>query len=157
MARHFHLLDLRDKHFPYTKGWMDVSEKVLLANFALLKEFVEKEEPFRFHFRKDGQIPARKKGQDVGEYAALKRQRKTGLEIWQLYCWWTKTRKVEHAVLKKLLMTVYRGSKKSKKQLSPLLGKHSKWKTYWRMEERLEDKDQEMLHRLIEVRECLWT
>ena len=152
-----YLLDLRNKDFPYTKGWIDRSEGVLLANFKLLKEFVDKEKPFRFHYRKHGRNLSRRKGQDAGEYEALKRSRHDGREIWRLYVWWTLVRKREHDALNKLLMKIYRGSKKSKTQLSPLMGGHPKWKEYLRTEKRLSQKDQEMLHRLVEIRQRLWT
>lgn len=156
MTRQFHLLDLRNKDFPYAKGWIDVSEKILLANFKLLTEFVEKEEPFRFHYRKDGKVPARTRDQDDADYENLKRSRQVGREIWELYVWWTKTRKAEHARHAKVLMTIYKGSKKSKKQLLPI-GEPRKWAAYHSSDDRLLEKDQQMLHRLVDIRECLWT
>ena len=65
-----HLLDLRDEGNNYSAGYCDIREKVLLANFKLLRTFVEQE-------------IQRIDWDDTAEY------QKVRAEIDALYHWWT--------------------------------------------------------------------
>lgn len=166
----YHLVDLRNKDFGYTWGWIDRSEGILLACFAMLKEFVEKEEPYRFHYRDpNGPGPTMKDVyQDQSdemkqmELEQLQRQHQVGKEIWELYTWWTKTRKEEqdalHALGDEVNATIHWVKEPNSWLMdSRELNQNPKWKEWTRRWDELEEKDQLMLERLIKIRGHLWT
>jgi len=74
----YHLIDIRDKGegHGYRWGWLDRDEVMLLACFTVLRDFVEKEEPFE-----DGSAPESDPAM---------------AEIKDLYEWWMRGRKAEH-------------------------------------------------------------
>ncbi len=103
----YHILDLRNAFYRW--GWQDVSEKILYANFNLLVEFIEGEDPFT-----------------VVDWSWDDRHAEAGAEILALYRWWKEGRAAEHAAEDA-------------------------------DQDELDERDQLMLHRLIEVRGYLWT
>lgn len=74
--RRYHIIDIRSGHYNnYRYGWIDSDYKILLSNFKILCDFMEKEKP----------------GENVNWYSddAL-------IIAWEeledLYCWWIKER-----------------------------------------------------------------
>lgn len=132
-----HLVDTRDKVYGYSGGYIDKDEQLLLASFRLLTDFVEKEKPFDIIYTdKEPTLEDAQKwccGPDTLQ--GLIEQHKTGQEIKALYTWWTVERPKEHSVVEALQWNEGR----------------------FKLEADLVKKDDEMLHRLINVRQGLWT
>lgn len=99
--RRDHLLDLRNPEYRW--GWVDRSERLVYANFNLLKEFIERERPFETFCWGDCPSKGSSDGQDPcscqtdpfeTEHAAVRRQQKADLLL--LYRYWTADRAVLH-------------------------------------------------------------
>lgn len=156
-SRRYHMLDLRQPksnvftvdHYRY--GWIDVTEKILLANFALLNEFVEKEVPNSYFVPSDEDI--KNTSDKYGEKTSLIRQRDIHHEIMEIYNWWNSGRKAE-AKEKNKLLTNWSDFRK----IDPCSFETEKaWKDMQNAEEAFEAKTEEMLIRLIKIRNYLWT
>lgn len=148
----YHLLDMRSPEFGYSGGWLDRDDLMLIASFTLLKDFVEKEEPFKYHFRKDGKIPLRKECVCADEYKALCRSRRVGHELWLLYQWWIKHRVKQHADFNKLRSKLDRTL-----EGGSIVYPTAQLNAWVKIQRELRDIDQKMLHRLIDIRSALWT
>jgi hypothetical protein len=128
----YHLIDIRSKEFGYKWGWMDRDSVILLANFTILKDFVEKEHPF-----------------DVCVWDENDEHARVGAEIKDLYDWWMNRRAKEHELRTEKLHRWYehRGTPDG-----PTL--HEELNRY---EEELDQKDENNLIRLMKIRKYLWT
>ena len=146
----YHMLDMRSTENGYTWGWYDRSELILFANMALLRDFIEKEKAFDSYVDWDSD-----------------EQHKTArLEMLTIYDWWMKGRPAEHKKEDELLEAAYPnpfdfepvpGSNllRLKNDETPEL---RKLRDQCRdMETLLEEKDEEMMIRLIKVRGYMWT
>lgn len=146
----YHLLDLRqpketDEFDTYRFGWIDSDNQMLLALFNILINFCEKE-------------------QNISEYINLlkKENNKDGFcwdeqikayeEIQSIYTYWKTDRKVERSNVDKLLDECYG---RGKSMHDPAL--EFKKTELTRLEEQFDTKEDEMLHRLINVRKYMWT
>ena len=87
----YHLIDLRG-HADYDWGWIDRDHAMWIACFALLVDYVEKENPFEFINWES----------DDGHSNAAK-------EIRALYEWWKTGRKTEHDAHRAMPVDNYRG------------------------------------------------
>ena len=132
------------------KGWWDKDHLMLHAVFQLLVDFVEQEKP----------------DQSV-DWNSDAQHRHAWKEIQSLYRWWTQTRPARKNPLDA------KGLKKPPMRWKKLLGTdhcqlvdydkkkytgyHVALKKHWRMEKRQNEEDQKNLHRLIEIRQFLWT
>lgn len=116
----YHLVDMRNPPNDYHWGYIDPCAALFYASFAILKGYVEKEDPFN-HL----------------DWNWDKKHAAAGKEIKALYVWWTKGRKKAVDALDKL-------SEKN-------------YPKYVKQVDRLEEKDDEMLLRLMKVRKFLWT
>lgn len=123
----YHLIDMRNTRNGYKWGWIDRNRAVMFAAFAVLVDFVEKEYPGCVDWEYDED------------------HRKNRNEFMTLYTWWTKERKEEHDAIDKLLPDDIKGA-------TP-----ADYRAYGDADDALDAKDTAMLHRLIEVREILWT
>jgi hypothetical protein len=74
----YHIVDMRSPRNGYKWGWIDRSEGVMYAAFAVLVDFVENEYPGMVDW-------------DWSEESRTSRD-----EFMALYRWWTKERKEEH-------------------------------------------------------------
>lgn len=147
----YHLIDCRHSRNGYRWGWLDRSELILFANMAILKEYVEKEShqtdwDYDEHFRR------------------LKK------EMDEILLWWDHGRKIEHDAYDDLLTKSY-GFKDCvvfQKAADPRLEAmvftrrgDPEWEEDCRRcqeaEDRLDDRDEEMLIRLIKIRGTLWS
>ena len=132
------------------KGWHDRDEVLLHAAFQILVDFVEQEQPDQFI-----------------NWNATDEYRHVGKEIHSLYRWWTKTRPARHSPLddKKLRVPPLRVRKNTNLLMYELIEPDKKkyaayyraLKKHRRLEQKWYEEDQRNLHRLIEIREHLWT
>jgi len=151
-----HLLDMRSKMHDYIGGYVDPSEQVLYANFAILKTFVEREKVFQFLGLQivNGKVT----GRDIGDDPDIPYYQ----EIYDLYEWWTCTRNKESLALSELSSRVTYSMVETADK-DPTYGKlyQVEWKgphkEHTDAQQAFDDRDDEMLLRLIKVRRQLWT
>ena len=148
----YHMVDCRTP--TYRWGWIDRSEMLLYANFNILVEFIELEKPDKFiDWRSD---PEHSHAWD---------------EMMYLYTWWKHERQAELNAMSLILNEVQHQDWDDMFESIP---QEENGEKYWTMkplskkqeemydrygaeEQRLEKKDQDNLHRLIEIRKYLWT
>lgn len=136
MKRRHHLVDVRRPGCgsEIKNNWIDRDELLLMAAFAVLCDFVEKEKPFRFHYTKS---------------------RGDGKEIYALYKWWTKQRGVE---FKKAQALMDECGKLAPKVIGSTNKRYSKaLNKAFKADYALQKKDDRMLLRLVKIRNLLWT
>jgi len=131
-------------------GWHDKDTVMLHATFQLLVDFVEQEQPDKYI--------------DWNHNTTLKQAWK---EIRSLYRWWTTTRLSRRDPLddKKLVRPPLRFEKIAgttfSRSVPPDTKKYAAYyralKQHARLEQKWHEEDQRNLHRLIEIREFLWT
>jgi hypothetical protein len=132
------------------RGWYDKDEVILHAVFQLLVDFVEQEHP-------DKHI-------DWNHDAVHRRAWK---EIRDLYRWWTAVRFSRRGPLddERIAKPPLRFNKvkgtKFRRLATPNKKKYAAYyralKKQGRLEEQWHDEDQRKLHRLVEIRDFLWT
>lgn len=146
--RRHHILNLSGQG-DYKWGWCDRGHMILLAAFKLLVDYVEQEQPFE-RIEWDWSEPHRLAEQEIRE----------------LYRWWKTGRREEHEACDALVQGV--GWTMQTKPLPDgsveYLGRTydvpdgaERWAAYAKRSEELDEKDNEMLRRLIAVRGYLWT
>lgn len=131
-------------------SWHDKNEILLHAAFQLLVDFVEQEQPAK-----------------LIDWSADARHRKAWKEIMSLYRWWKKERPMRKNVLdrKNVKWPTYKTEKIPGKDLwkwiEPDRKKYAVYyrllKLSWRQKDVWATEDQKNLHRLIDIREYLWT
>jgi len=177
----YHMLDMRSPVNGYSWGYSDKSYLILFANMALLRDFIEKEKGFECHvdWRSAAEVAEARKDawklegkasdyEEEDDWAAANRDAHAvaRLEMLTIYDWWTRGRAAEHKKEDELLEAAYPnpfefepipGSNmlRLKSDETPELRKlrdqcHD-------METLLEEKDEEMLIRLIKVSGYMWT
>lgn len=131
-------------------GWHDKDEVMLHAAFQLLVDFVEREEPDKhIDWRHDNE------------------HRQAWKEIHALYRWWRTTRPSRRSPLddKKIAKPPLRFDKivgtTHSRLVTPDKKRYAAYyralKQHARLEHKWHEEDQRNLHRLIEIREFLWT
>jgi hypothetical protein len=131
-------------------GWHDKDEVMLHAVFQLLVDFVEQEHPDKYI--------------DWGHDNA---HRQAWKEIRNLYRWWTTTRPSRRDPLddKKIAKPPLRFEQIAgttfRRLVTPDKKKYAAYyqtlKQHTRLEQKWREEDQRNLHRLVEIREFLWT
>jgi hypothetical protein len=142
----YHLVDCRDARNGYEWGWIDRDQLMLFACFQILREFVEKEDP-RVGLRTIEDFAGGSNFDD--ERKMLEDQLAREREVRALYDWWTKGRAEERELADRMV-----------DELRPKgwsFHHDEKWDAWSKMHEYVERKDNEMLDRLMKIRECLWT
>lgn len=129
----YHIIDIRCPRNGYNWGWIDRDRALLYANFAILESFVRSELTAEYKYgpdivNLDYEIPFPKNAENVPEYNAI-------TEIKDLFDWWVYFRPYSN----RLLDAIECG------------------KNWHMLSEDLERDDREMLFRLINIREHLWT
>ena len=143
----YHILDLRQpsKDFcqidHYRYGWIDTDSRMLYALFNLLNQFVK-------HEIKNLYLPTE---EEIEKEPSLQDQKNLVLEIQQIHYWWNFERKQDHKEASDMLHVWYE-AKKSKAG-----NEEDLYKKYRENEERLENKTDEMIARLMKVRRSLWS
>lgn len=140
----YHIVDCRNPRNGYSWGWFDRSELMLFANFAILVDFVEKEEPW-------GPDRAHDCGHPEAKAALL-----------DLYTWWTKGRAEEHDVVFAMRVPDLRWGpvvdRPSYSRLLPLEGQDRvDMDAFSAALDAFEAKDGTQLLRLLQYRGHLWT
>ena len=134
----YHVINLRDqwgRRNGMDYGWEEVDTRMMHACFRLLVDYVEKQKPFDIlSFDEDDSTRSLKK------------------DILDLYGWWTVTRAKEHAKLAEAWDKVPpydfgQGSWKPRPEAKEALA----------LQKELDDKDDEMLMKLVTIRRSLWT
>lgn len=138
----FHVLDLRDPGpgIEYRYGFRDKPNTMLWACFVILRGYIEKEQP-----------------QDVAEHFSpeelteepLLSQKARYDEAHALYDWWMKGRLEDEAETNKYY--------EHYKKVRDTPEKRAAGDAWFEAERRKEAKEQEMLLRLVAIREGLWT
>jgi hypothetical protein len=139
----YHILDLRHKGYPY--GWRDVPEKMEMALFALLVDFVEKEKGFEGHV----------------DWDYNREVRAVRAKAMELHEWWTRGQHREDEFLALITRDApspmefvdIPGSDCSEMVLSD----HPRWGVYTDYRERFEAKRERMMTLLLSIRKYLWT
>jgi len=165
----YHMLDMRNKVNGYSWGWWDRSDLILFANMALLRDFIEEEKAFEGHVDWSSAaeaLEARGKEADDGCGASRDAHAAAKKEMLAIYYWWTKGRAAEHKKGDELFEAAY----PNPMVFEPIPGSDMlqlksdetpelrKLRDQCReMEDALEEKDEEMLIRLIKVRGYMWT
>lgn len=150
----YHWLDLRQSHSDindcdrYTHGWIDVCQKIVLANFNLLCEFADKEMYFN---PSDKEIED--SSEENGEKTMFLRQRHNHDEIMAIYNWWKVERKEDAKAKDELQHNWYKLHQEDPQ--SPETAEASK--AMRDADESFTLKEEEMLIRLIKIRNCLWS
>ncbi len=163
----YHLVDCRNKRNGYEWGYTDISEKVLLANMALLNYFIDKEKGLNCHVDWRSAEEHQKAGEEVDEGSAhiYDDHAKAAQEMRAIYHWWNVERKQEHDAYDKALEEAYPDPFKfapsaTHPGMFELKNSHISKELHqklWDMEKALDDKDEEMLIRFIKIRGYLWT
>jgi hypothetical protein len=152
----YHLVDCRNASDNYRYGWVDKPELILYANMAILTDFVEKE-----------------KGLEVIDWGHDDKNKTVAKEIKDIYEWWKIGRKqaIDELSAKRRqnwekrvkLDSIYNEAIKGE-FMAQINTNTPQYKVY--LEERtklvkerelLDEKDEEMMHRLINIRRWLWT
>lgn len=138
-SRRYHMLDLRQPN-GYRYGWQDTDRRMLYANFNLLNEFVK-------HEMEDFYCPTPDECSDEGSRI----QRNTYFEIHEIHNWWNVERQKELNAIDKLTNDWWKAKKAIDPRASELFDELQSLK------QKYDEKEEEMLIRLIKVRKSLWT
>ncbi len=143
----YHIIDIRGADGEYKWGWIDRDHAMFLACFKLLTEFVERETPEIGINETPLETYGVEDGDESLEY--IKAQIARHEEVRALYDWWKTGRKKEHDECAAL----------ADKLPEPVGLRYSgpKWDEWRKKEEELEQKDEDMLMRLMAIRRSLWT
>lgn len=146
----YHLLDIRqaepENPDGYRWGWIDRDRVLMLACFKVLRDFVELEKPWPVA---DYLAEVEAKGDPNGEAESLRLQHERYVETMALYNWWTRDRFAERAEWERRRDEAY---KRWKAEPTDENGK-----AWTDIETTENDRDDEMLRRLIAIRHYLWT
>lgn len=135
----YHIIDLSRHGSPsesYRWGWIDRDNAMFLACFLLLKDYVEQEDP-KVGLRTLDDYAPHSRDWYEGEREGVERQLVWAKEVRALYDWWKTERKREHDEVHAAYLRDAPG--------------------WCRNHDKLEERDEEMLMRLVKVRGHLWT
>lgn len=142
----YHLIDIREpKSDPrsYHYGWIDSDNKMVLALFAILNDFVKNQLPNLY-------CPSE---EDVEEDPSLITQRNNWLEIKAIHYWYNVERKRQEKFYDSLLEKW----SDSRKGLNPNPVSHQLWTELQKHEDQEKEKLEEMITKLIKIRGSMWT
>lgn len=146
-----HIIDISGMD-GYERGWIDADHAMQLACFRLLCDFVERENPgVGFHTWQDYAWPTMTQ-KDVD---LIQGQMDYDDEIRKLYVWWTKVRPLEHRRAAEMLDNLKFPPTLIYLEMSP--ERREKFEEWAEENRRLDEKDDEMFMRLVNVRHRMWT
>lgn len=149
----YHIINISGQD-DYRWGWIDRDHAMYLACFALLVDFVENEDPevglraIEYYAPKFTNNPT--EFHDWYAYAgpSIESQLEREHEVRTLYDWWKTNRALEHKAHDEQPTGFGTGFR---------IHDECVWAKWRAEQERLEQKDLEMLDRLMKVRQSLWT
>lgn len=149
-SRRYHMLDLRQPYKAgdvanldcYRWGWCDVPEKMLYAMFNLLGEYLAEEPTDLREWHSPEEIEA-----DAG----MKEQQRCYDEAHKIYRWWS----VERNEGRKAIEDMTSKWHDARKVRDPSAEEY--WKQLRDMQAWFEEREDEMIGRLISIRRGLWT
>jgi len=131
--------------------WYDADHVMLHACFKLLTDFVEKEHGGEARLSQFTDELAEESKTNTNESQLLIAQSDRQAEILKLYRWWKRERPVNWKREDVLMNLAYGNRINAKEDVAA-------WRAELKLvEEKNREDDQAMLHRLIDVRESLWT
>ena len=146
----YHMIDIRSRRNGYAWEWMDRSEGMLFAVMSMLVDFIEKERAF-----------------EVIDWDSDDGHREAARELREIYLWWTQDRKIEHDEHERLADEAYKDFQFTftdmpggLQRLDPPVETPEQRKArddVQEAEDRLDQRDTDMMIRLIKVREAMWT
>lgn len=142
----YHYLDLRqpgNKEYgidPYKYGWIDSDSQILYAIFNIFNSFMKKEGPYWY-------CPSE---EDVQKEPYLLDQRNIWLEAKAIHYWWNVERLRQHKKCEDELLLWHEARKKG--DVTKISSS-----TLFKLEKERDDKEDEMLVRLLKIRRYLWT
>lgn len=140
----YHILDVRraepENAEGYRWGWCDRNHLLLLTSFLILRDFVEKEKPWR---------PTLSEYHE-SERDAIIDQQNAYDEIMALYNWWVKDRLAEHVAFERASAEAHERwrANSSDQELAQKM---------FDADDAERKRDDEMLLRLLKIRHWLWT
>ena len=150
----YHILNLKgaepENKDGYKWGWIDRSEVLLISSFLVLRMFVEQEGNSPGFGDLSALIKEAEENKDLHEQLdTLRAQQKDYEEIMLLYNWWVKDRFEEYKVFEDKLEEAYKKYKETRSD---------KDRDVWFDAEAAKSKrEEEMLIRLVRIRNHLWT
>ena len=146
----YHILDLKraepENPDGYRWGWTDRCYSLMLANFLVLRDFVEQEKPWSCA-EYIAELEAN--GDPNGELPSLRKQQADYEECLLLYRWWVKDRFDEYRDFEQREVEMFERFKKT--------GDESDREAWFAADLAKEKRNNEMLHLLIALRGYLWT
>jgi hypothetical protein len=139
----FHIVDIREtksSRHSYRFGWIDSDGRMLLANFAILRDFVEKEKPSslrEYHTEEEIDAMGARSQQDAYD------------EVMALYRWWTLDRHTEEDRVDGLFDLSEKATTSQER--------HKLVQDWSQARDQMKNMEDEMLIRLIKVRGTMWT
>ena len=127
-------------------GWTDRCYSLMLANFLVLRDFVEQEHPWSLA---DDIAKLEANGDPNGELPSLRKQQADYEECMLLYRWWVKDRFAEYRDFEQREVETFERFKKT--------GDESDREAWFAADLAKEKRNSEMLHRLVALRGYLWT
>jgi hypothetical protein len=142
-SRKYHLLDLRQPKISgeYRYGWIDADHQILFALFNILNNFVKQEMPNWY-------CPSE---EEISHDVSLLNQRNTYLEVKAIHYWWNIDRKRQESRRDHMIDDWHKARKAGSSQ------EHQLWEDLRKADRALDDKEDEMIGRLIKIRHALWT
>lgn len=155
----YHKLDLRQPHTgtddDYRYGWIDECHQILLANFTILVNHVNSRNSCKFNFgtTQESLSELREIIDKSNEFEVdvLKAQLRDLEEIDALYQYWTVERKADLKKKYELLRDW------SEHRLEDQEKDNTLWDAMNAFDNAFEEKEEEMLIRLIKIRKAMWT
>ena len=141
----YHLLDLRQPkikgEYNYRYGWIDSDTQMVFALFGILNKFVECEMKHWF-------CPSE---EDVQADPSLLNQRNNYLEAKNIHYWWNIERKRQEKAHTDML-TAWSDAKHGGDP-----SEHQLWLDLHKLDQANQDKEDEIIARLLKIRRSLWT
>ncbi len=157
-SRRYHMLDLRQPSGSvdeYRYGWIDTDWQMVYALFNLLVRFVEKEAPSGYFVPSEEDAAKDTEEGECNQYTGLKRQLDNHKEYMAIYKYWKTDRRVTEKKYADALSAWSSAHQASKGFDTPEVKKL--WEEMNSIKEQNDKTLENMLHRLIKVRHCLWT
>lgn len=146
----YHILSLKEAEPEnkdgYKWGWIDRSEALALANFLVLRKFVEEERSLDCS---EAVKKAEEEGDPHGQLPLLRSQQEGYEEIMALYNWWVKDRFEEYRIFDE--------QEKAARDTYHKNGTQENSDKYYEACEAKNKREEEMLIRLVKIRKTLWT